>query len=315
MPQHLPYAADDDDDAIQYVREALRRSCRRDWAGLLADDRATQTYRVLRRIEARATHAQIHQRDTFRQAEIDRDAGRISDDEFAEKRDAFVAWRQRAAGFDEILRSFLDRASDRVQTVRRDTIIDCLRSSLLTLALAVHEHRNIHNGEESLADTALWARLNTLPWPLTTDTEPRSLADAVATELVRRGPARATSDGYILFEGHRIPGLTVDVADLVLEVTDHADPSVTRPKLVEMWKQRAPDLLDTEPGKVATERQIGHYASQVLRRTLRHLENLDLIERIADKHGDRVTVTDRHRLGELRRRWDDKHFGMYDLGH
>ncbi|QFU86684.1 hypothetical protein [Amycolatopsis sp. YIM 10] len=206
MPQHLPYAADDDDGAIQYVREALRRSRRRDWVALLADDRAIQTYRVLRRIEARATHARIDQRDTFRQAEFDRDAGRISDDEFTEKRDAFVAWRQRAAGFDEILRPFLDRADDRVRAVRRDSIVDCLRSSLLTLALAVHEHRNIHNGEESLADTALWARLNTLPWPLTTDPELRSLADAVATELARRGPARATSDGHILFEGHRIPG-------------------------------------------------------------------------------------------------------------
>ena len=104
---------------------------------------------MLRRIEARATHARIDQRDTLRQAEIDRDAGRISDDEFTEKRDAFVAWRQRAAGFDEILRPFLDRARDRVRAVRRDTIIDGLRSSLLTLALAVHEHRNIHNGEES----------------------------------------------------------------------------------------------------------------------------------------------------------------------
>ncbi|UJW32651.1 hypothetical protein L3Q67_02340 [Saccharothrix sp. AJ9571] len=50
----------------------------------------------------------------------------------------------------------------------------------------------------------------------------------------------------------------------------------------------------------------------MLRKTLRHLESLDLVERVIDEHGTHVTVTDRHRLAALRRRWNDKYFAVYD---
>lgn len=108
-------------------------------------------------------------------------------------------------------------------------------------------------------------------------------------------------------------GETVDVADLILEVTDHIEPSISRPKLVELWKQRTPDLLNTEAAKVTADRQTGHYASQRLRKALLFLECLGVITRVADDADPRVNVTDRARLGELRRRWDDKYFGAYDL--
>jgi hypothetical protein len=92
--------------------------------------------------------------------------------------------------FDGILRQYLDMAVDRVRVLRRDPVLECLRHALLTLALAVDAHRNAHAGEESLADTALWARLSTLPWPVSAGAAFRTLADAVAAERARRGPAR-----------------------------------------------------------------------------------------------------------------------------
>lgn len=92
MPKLLPYDADDDEAAEQYVREALRRSQRGNWTALLADDRVVQTYRVLRRIEAGAAQAHIRHREAIRQAEIDRESGLISDVEFAGNYRNVVGW-------------------------------------------------------------------------------------------------------------------------------------------------------------------------------------------------------------------------------
>jgi hypothetical protein len=216
--------------------------------------------------------------------------------------------------FDGILRQYLDMAVDRVRVLRRDPVLECLRHALLTLALAVDAHRNAHAGEESLADTALWARLSTLPWPVSAGAAFRTLADAVAAERARRGPARINSDAFIEFEGLRVFGETVDVAGLILEVTDHVDPSISRPKLVDLWKQRTPDLADTAAAKVTADRQAGSYASHRLRKALLFLENLGAIAREADEADTRIIVTNRGQLGELRRRWDDKYFGAYDFG-
>ncbi|MGW5051470.1 hypothetical protein [Actinokineospora sp. NPDC004072] len=314
MPKLLPYDVDDDEVAEQYVREALRRSQRGNWTALLADDRVMQTYRVLRRIEVGAAQAHIRHREAIRQAEIDRDAGMISDEEFAENYRAFADWRQRAAVFDGILRQYLDMAVDRVRILRRDPVVDRLRRTLLTLALAVDAHRDAHAGEESLADTALWARLSTLPWPAAAGAEFRTLAEAVAAERSRRGPARVNGEGFIEFEGLRVFGETVDVADLILEVTNNGDPSISRPKLVDLWKQRTPDLTDTAAAKVTADRQVGSYASHRLRKALLFLENLGAIAREASEVDTWIIVTNRVKLRELRRRWDDKYFAMYDLG-
>lgn len=122
MPTLLPYDADDDEAAEQYVREALRRSQRGNWTALLADNRVMQTYRVLRRIEAGAAQAHIRHRESIRQAEIDRDAGVISDEEFAENYRDFAGWRRRAAVFDGFCGSTWDMAPDRVRVVRRDQL-------------------------------------------------------------------------------------------------------------------------------------------------------------------------------------------------
>ncbi|WP_409495992.1 hypothetical protein [Amycolatopsis sp. cmx-11-12] len=314
MPKLLSYDVDDDEAAEQYVRGALRRSQRSNWKALIADDRIMQTYRALCRIEARAAQAHIRHREAIRQAEIDRDAGLISDIEFAEEYGSFVNWRQRASVFDGILRQYRDMVLDRVWIVRRDPVVDCLRRSLLTLALAVDAHRDAHAGEESLADTALWARLSTLTWPVSAGAEFRTLADAVAAERARRGPARINSDAFIEFEGLRVFGETVDVANLILELTDHIEPSISRPTLIELWKQRTPDLIDTAAAKATTDRQVGNYASHRLRKALLFLENLAVIAREAEEASPRITVTDRAKLGELRRRWDDTYFEAYGLG-
>lgn len=314
MTKLLPYGVDDDEAAERYVREALRRSQRGNWNALTTDDRIMQTYRVLKRIESSAARNHIRQREAVRLAEVDRDAGLISEEKFAETYRDFVTWRGRAVGFDGVLRQYLDIVMDRVRVVCRDPVVDSLRTALLTLALAVDAHRDAHAGEESLADTALWARLSMLPWPTDEGADLSTLADAIAAERARRGPARLNCEGFIEFEGQRVFGETVDVADLILELTDHVESSISRPDLVELWKHRTPDLLATEAAKVAADRHDGHYASHRLRRALLFLETLGVIVRVAEETNPQITVTDRARLGELRRRWDEKHFGVYDLG-
>ncbi|MFI7676349.1 hypothetical protein [Actinophytocola sp. NPDC049390] len=304
MPS-LPYGPDDDTAAEIYVREALRRSQRGNWSALLADDRVLQTYRVLRLIESGAVQKHVHHHDAIKCAEIDRDAGLISAARYAEMYREFADWRKRAVLFDSVLRQYLDMATERVRVIRGDAVVESLRHVLLTLAMAVEEHQEAHAGEESLADTALWARLRLLPWPTAAGAEQHVLANAVAAERARRGSARRMSDDVIQFEGSPVFGETVDVADLLLEVTDHARPACSRTELVELWKQRTPDLLDSGASE----------DMHCLREALLFLESLDMIARVSDESSTEVVVTDRARLAELRRRWDEKHFGLDDLNH
>ncbi|ANZ36024.1 hypothetical protein BBK82_08025 [Lentzea guizhouensis] len=313
MRKPFPYSLDDDTAAETYVREALRRSQRGNWPALLADDRAVQTYRVLRRIESGAVQTRVHHREAIKQAEADRDADLISAAQYAEKYREYGQWRERSVVFDAVLRQYLDMAVDQVRAIRRDAVAESLRQVLLTLAVAVEEHRDAHSGEESLADTALWARLRLLPWPTATGAERRVLADAVATERARRGPARRASEDPIQFEGLPVFGETVDVVDLLLDVTDHTRPTCNRTELAELWKQRTPDLLDSAAAQVTAARQKGSYPTHRLRRALLFLEGLDLISRVSDEGGAEVVVTDRTRLVELRRRWDEQQFGLDDL--
>lgn len=313
MRKPLPYGPDDDTAAEIYVREALRRSQRGNWPALLADNRVVQTYRVLRRIESGAIQTRVHHYEAIRSAEADRDAGLISAAEYAEKYREYTEWRQRSVGFDSVLRQYLDMAVDQVRVIRRDAVAESLRQVLLTLAVAVEEHRDAHAGEESLADTALWARLRLLPWPTAAGVERRVLADAVAAERARRGPARWASEDAVQFEGLSVFGETVDVVDLLLDVTDHTRPGCARTELAELWKQRTPDLLDCAAAEVTSARQKGSYSTQRLRKSLRLLEGLGLISRVSYETNAEVVVTDRARLVELRRRWDEQHFGLDDL--
>lgn len=214
--------------------------------------------------------------------------------------------------FSSVLRRHLDLLTPRIHAARRDHLIAHLRATLLALALAVDEHRRAHAGEESLADTALWARLHIHQWPMAEDNEPCTLAEAAAAEHALRRPARLNPDGFIEFDGYRVLGTTVDVADLILEVTDHAAPSIERAVLVELWKQRTPDLMDTIAARITAKRQVGHYATRLLRKSLLFLDALGTIDR-TDEVGRLITVTDRARLAELRRKWNDKYFGAYEL--
>ena len=313
MRKPLPYGPDDDPAAEIYVREALRRSQRGNWLALLADDRVVQTYRVLRRIESGATQTRVHHREAIKSAEADRDAGLISAARYAEKYREYAQWRERSLVFDGVLRQYLDLAVEKVRATRRDAVTESLREVLLTLAVAVAEHQDAHAGEESLADTALWARLRLLPWPTTTGAERRVLADAVAAERARRGPARRAGEDPIQFEGLPVFGETVDVVDLLLDVTDHTRPACARTELVELWKQRTPDLLDSAAAQVTATRQKGSYATHRLRKALLFLEGLGLITRVSDEASAEVVVIDRARLVELRRQWDEQRFGLDDL--
>lgn len=313
MRKPLPYSPDDDIAAVTYVREALRRSPHGNWPALLANSRVVQTYRVLRRIESGAIQTRVHHYEAIRSAEADRDARLISAAEYAEKYREYTEWRQRSVVFDSVLRQYLDMAVDQVRMIRRDAVAESLRQVLLTLAVAVDEHRDAHTGEESLADKALWARLQLLPWPTTAGVKRRVLADAVAAERARRGPARWASEDPVEFDGLFVFGETVDVVDLLLEVTDHTRPGCARTELAELWKQRTPDLLDCAAAKVTSARSKGSYSTYRLRRSLRLLEGLGLISRVSYETNAEVVVTDRARLVELRRRWDEQHFGLDDL--
>lgn len=313
MRKPLPYGPDDDTAAEIYVREALRRSQRGNWPALLASNRVVQTYRVLRRIESGAVQTRVHHYEAIRSAEADRDADLISAAEYAEKYREYTEWRQRSVGFHSVLRQYLDMAVDQVRVIRRDAVEESLRQVLLTLAVAVEEHRDAHAGEESLADTALWARLRLLPWPTAAGVERRVLADAVTAERARRGPARWASEDAVQFEGLSVFGETVDVVDLLLDVTDHSRPGCARTELAELWKQRTPDLLDCAAAEVTSARQKGSYSTQRLRKSLRLLEGLGLISRVSFETNAEVVVTDRARLVELRRQWDEQHFGLYNL--
>jgi hypothetical protein len=62
--------------------------------------------------------------------------------------------------------------------------------------------------------------------------------------------------------------------------------------------------------QLSEDRHDGHYASHRLRRALLFLETLGVIVRAAEGTNPQIAVTDRARLGELRRRWDEKHFGV-----
>lgn len=314
MRKPLPYGPDDDTVAEIYVREALRRSQHGNWPSLLADDRVVQTYRVLRRLESATVTIRVRHREAIKSAQADREACLISATRYAEKYQEYAQWRERSAVFDGVLRQYLDITADRVRVIRRDVVVESLRQVLLTLAVAVEEHRDAHAGEESLADTALWARLRLLPWPTTAGIEQRVLADAVAAERARRGPARWTSTGAVQFEGSAVFGETVDVVDLLLDVTDHTRPTCARTELVELWKQRTPDLLACAAAEITAAKQKGSYSTHRLRKALLFLEGLGLITRVSDEASAEVVVTDRARLVELRRRWDDQHCGLDDLG-
>jgi hypothetical protein len=311
----LPYGPGDDSSAEEYVRQILRRPGPVDWSALLAGDRVVQTYRVLRRIESRAAQIRVRHRETVALAGADRDAGRITAAQYADRYREYTAWRERAAVFDRVVQQYLDMAADRVRVVRGDVVADSLRDVLLTLAMAVAEHREAHAGDESLADTALWARLRILPWPTTSGTERRALADAVEAERARRRSARTASDDAVEFRGGSVFGETVDVADLLLDVTDHTRPACDRDVLTELWKRNSADLLDSPAARVTAVRQKGSYSTQRLRKALLFLEKLGLVARVSDDVGAKVVVTDRAGLAELRRRWDDRHSGLDDLEH
>ncbi|EMD21778.1 hypothetical protein [Amycolatopsis azurea] len=152
-----------------------------------------------------------------------------------------TAWRERARHFNTVLHQHLALAADRVRHLHRDTVIESLRHSLLTPAIAVDELRQARSGEESLADTALWARLQLLHWP-TPDNADYRLTDAVTSERGRRSAARHVKNGLIEFQDTHVTGETVDVADLILEITDHTRPTCDRTRLVELCHQRTPDL-------------------------------------------------------------------------
>lgn len=314
MHKPLPYSPDDDTAAETYVREAMRRSQRGNWLALLADDRVVQTYRALRRIESGAIQICVHHREAIESAEADRDAGLISAAEYAEKYREYAEWRQRSVGFDSVLRQYLDMAVDRVRAIRRDAVTESLRQALLTLAVAVAEHRDAHSGEESLADTALWARLGLLSWPTAAGAERRVLADAVATERARRGLARWASEDAVQFDGLPVFGETVNVVDLLLHVTDHTQPACARTELAELWKQRTPDLLDSAAAEVTAARPKDSDSTHRLDKSLLLLEELGLISRVSYETNAEVVVTNRARLVELRRQWDERHFGLDDLG-
>jgi hypothetical protein len=273
MTISLSYGPDDDYAAERYIREALRYPHRANWTALAADDRVLQTYRIMRRMEFSAASNHIRHREELRLSTARRAEGLISAEEHAEDYAAFNNWRARAVLFDGVLRQYLEMIEDRVRVIRQGPVVESLRTALLTLALAVDDHRDAHRGEESLADTALWARLNLLRWPVAAGTDSITLGEAVAAERACRGPARFTTDGQIEFEGVLVPGEVVDVADVILELTNQAEPSVSREELVEIWKQRTPDLLDSEAARVNAARHDGHLASKRLRSALLRLRD------------------------------------------
>jgi hypothetical protein len=76
---------------------------------------------------------------------------------------------------------------------------------------------------------------------------------------------------------------------------------------------RTPDLPDSTAGQVTASRQKGSYPTHRLRRALLLLDGLGLITGVSDEASAEVVVTDRVRLVELRRQWDEQHFGLDDL--
>lgn len=312
MVKSLPYGPDDDTAAEVYVRESLRRSGRGNWPALLTDERVVQTYRVLRRIQSAAIQNHVHHRGAFTSAEADRDAGVISAECYAEKYRQYADWRERAAAFDGVLRQYLDMAVDRVRVIRADPVVESLRHVLLTLAIAVEEHREAHTGEESLADTALWARLRLLPWPTTAGAERRVLADAVAAERARQGGVRWAEHDVIQFEGHLVAGATVHVVAMLLALTDHTRPACSPADLVALWRGRTTAPMGPAASGFTTT-HTGSYIKRHVHKALRLLEDLGLITRAHGGVHATVLVTHRARLVELRRHWDDTHFGLDDL--
>ncbi|MFC9250383.1 hypothetical protein [Amycolatopsis thailandensis] len=309
MPNPLPYDLTNDEAAEHYIRDAFRPHHRGRWDALLADDRVSQTYRVLKIIEANAAHGSTLRRDKIKLAEKQRDAGLMTALEYASQYREFIAWRERASLFNIVLHQHLPQAADRVRQVHRDSVVETLRDSLLALAVAVDDHRQAHAGEESLADTALWARLQLLPWP-TSDNASYQLADAVAAERGRRGAARHIKDGLIDFQGTQVTGETVDIADLILEITDHAQPTCDRTHLIELWHQRTPDLLDSPAAEIAALKRSGRYSTQRLSKSLTYLESQGLIVRTTVEQKPEVTVINRAALLTLRRLWDKEHFPL-----
>ncbi|MGY6651411.1 hypothetical protein ACXIZN_04520 [Amycolatopsis sp. TRM77291] len=311
MPNSLPYDPTDDEDAEHYIREALTPSHRGRWEALLADDRVSQTYRVLKTIEAQASHTATCRRDQIKLAEKQHDAGLMTAVEHTSQYREFIAWRERASLFHIVVHQYLALASDRVRQVHRDSVVESLQRSLLALAVAVDDHRQAHAGEESLADTALWARLQLLPWPNSANASYR-IADAVAAERGRRGAARHSKNGLIEVQGTPVSGETVDVADVLLEITDHAQPTCDRTRLVELWHQRTPDLLHSPAAQVAATKHNGRYTTHRLRTSLTYLELQGLITRTTRGNKPEITVLNRAALIALRRQWDKEHFPLDD---
>jgi hypothetical protein len=52
----------------------------------------------------------------------------------------------RAVAFDGVLRQYSDMAIDRIRVMRRDVVAESLRRVLMTLAAAVHKHRDATPG-------------------------------------------------------------------------------------------------------------------------------------------------------------------------
>ncbi|ANN21171.1 hypothetical protein SD37_40040 [Amycolatopsis orientalis] len=266
---------------------------------------------MLKSLDARAAERSVRERDAIKLAEHQRDAGLITHAEYADHYRQFTTWRKRASRFNTVLHQYLDLTADRVRRVHHDSVAESLRSTLLALAVAVDDHRQAHAGEESLADTALWARLRLLPWP-TADDAGHRLVDAVAAERSRRTAARHHENSSIQYQGSHVTGENVDVADLLLEITDNAEPTCDRSQLVELWKQRTPDLLESDAAKVAASTKKGSYATYRLRRSLTFLESHGMIERNAEGDTAKVTVINRNALLSLRRQWDVARFALGD---
>ncbi|WP_414942016.1 hypothetical protein [Amycolatopsis sp. cmx-11-51] len=240
-----------------------------------------------------------------------RHAGLITAAEYADHYRQFTTWRNRASRFNTVLHQYLDLAADRVRPVHHDSVAESLPSALLALAIAVDDHRQAHAGEESLVDTALWARLRLLPWP-TADDAGHRLVDAVAAERGRRTTARHLKNSSIQYQGSHVTGENVDVADLLLEITDNAQRTCDRSQLVELWNQRTPDLLESDAAKAATSKQKGSYATYRLRRSLTFLESQGMIDRNPEGGSTEVTVINRSALLSLRRQWDTAQFPLGD---
>lgn len=85
-------------------------------------------------MESSAASAHVRKRENLRLSKIRREDGLISAGEHAEYCRIFTDWHARAVSLDGVLRQYLEMIEDRVLALRRDEVLESLRTSLLTLA-------------------------------------------------------------------------------------------------------------------------------------------------------------------------------------